>query len=131
MRGRTLRPKRFFVGVALLTGVLAGHMEHATAQEAVRIRDHLYAAHLVSADEGWTVGSFGAIYHTKDRGKTWERQDSKVFEPLYGVRFPSPKEGWISGKSGLVLHTTDGGATWEKQVSGTTNHLFNLDFLDN
>src|SRR6185436_9578190 len=125
MMGSNFFPLRHWVGILIgIVGIFAGHRGEAVAQEQTRIRDHFYATHLISADEGWTVGSFGAIYHTKDRGKTWEKQDSKVFEPLYGVRFVSPTEGWVSGKSGLILHTTDGGKTWEKQDSGTPNHLF-------
>jgi photosystem II stability/assembly factor-like uncharacterized protein len=132
MKSRNFLSQCLWIGVvAGLLGIIDGQWEKVAAQEQIRIRDHFYAAHLFSADEGWAVGSFGAIYHTKDGGKSWEKQDSKVFEPLYGVRFVSATEGWVSGKSGLILHTTDGGKNWEKQLSGTTNHLFNLAFLDN
>src|SRR5262245_47499098 len=132
MNWRVFQPWRLWLGVAALVWVADGmHPRGASAQNGTRIRDHLYAVQLLASDEAWAVGSFGAIYHTNDRGKQWVKQDGGVIEPLYGVRFVDSKEGWIAGKSGLILHTTDGGSRWEKQASGTTHHLFNLTFLDN
>ena len=94
MNWRVFQPWRLWVGVAVLVwGVGGMHPEDVRAQDSVRIRDHLYAVHLLTADEAWAVGSFGAIYHTKDRGKQWEKQDGGVIEPLYGVRFVDSKEG--------------------------------------
>src|SRR5437868_10615474 len=100
MNWTVCQPWRLWVGVAaLIWGVSGVHPGAAGAQEGERIRDHLYAVHLLASDEAWAVGSFGAIYHSKDRGKQWEKQDGGVIEPLYGVRFVDNKEGWISGKS--------------------------------
>ena len=119
MNWTVFQPWRLWVGVAALVGVVGGVLPGAArAQDGERIRDHLYAVHLLASDAAWAVGSFGAIYHSKDRGKQWEKQNGGVVEPLYGVRFVDDKEGWISGKSGLILHTNNGGSKWEKQVSG-------------
>lgn len=120
----------FWIGVwlILLSWLRLGD---AYAEVVDRIRDDLYAAHFITAEEGWVVGSNGGIYYTTDRGKTWEKQFSDTTEALYAVRFfADGKAGWISGKSGLLLRTTDGGQKWLPAFSDTWHHLFSLDFVD-
>src|SRR5262245_6750555 len=120
MNRKVFEPLRLWLGAVVLAWAVWGRPPgDAFAQEEnIRIRDHLYAARRRRADEGWTVGSFGAMYHTDDRGKKREKQDSGVSEALYGVVFIDGKEGWVSGKTGVVLHTIGGGAKWEKQTTG-------------
>src|SRR5262245_42226136 len=100
------RPWFWVWSMAFVWAVVSLYPGGASAQDGSRIRDHLYAVYMLNADEAWAVGSFGALYHTKNHGQQWEKQDSKVIEPLYGVRFVDANEGWVAGKSGLILHTT-------------------------
>jgi len=95
---------------------------------AVVVKDNLYGVKAVGAEEAWTVGNFGSIYHTADGGRTWEARDSGTRVPLFGVDFSDPQHGWVVGKSGLILRTTDGGRTWAPQKSPIPpdKHLFNV-----
>jgi photosystem II stability/assembly factor-like uncharacterized protein len=96
--------------VALCTLALA-----AIAHAAV-LRDHLYGVKALSATEGWAVGNFGSIYHTKDAGKTWDPRESGTRNPLFSVDFADAQHGWAVGKSATILATTDGGRTWRRQA---------------
>jgi photosystem II stability/assembly factor-like uncharacterized protein len=101
----------------------------ATPPEAP-LKDNLYGAKFLDAQQGWVVGAFGSIARTTDGGKSWQPQVSKTTQQLYDVDFVDTKQGWIVGRQGLILHTADGGATWETQASGTDQHLFSVDFVD-
>jgi photosystem II stability/assembly factor-like uncharacterized protein len=82
--------------------------------------------------ESVAVGSFGAIYHTTDGGRSWETRESGTKNPLFDVDFADGRTGWIVGKSATILHTADGGRTWKPQkgpVAGD-KHLFNVDVID-
>ena len=68
----------------------------------------LYGIAMVSASEGWAVGSDGLIVH--DLGGTWTRVSSPTSQTLEGIAMVSPTEGWAVGDQGTVLHYSDG--TW-------------------
>src|SRR5262245_66312894 len=82
----------------------------------------LRAVQFVDVNEGWAVGDEGAIWHTIDSGKTWERQPSGVRASLRAVQFLNPFTGWVVGRQelphgggsvGVVLVTRDGGLKWQ------------------
>ena len=83
---------------------------------AVPVSSTLTALAFVDANNGWAVGHWGAILHTKDGGQTWTRQRSDITadQPLFSVHFKNADEGWAVGLWSLMLHTTDGGANWQK-----------------
>ena len=85
--------------------------------------------HMISALEGWAVGSYGVIIHTRDGGVTWERQTSGTFEQLNAVFFLDAQRGWASGN--VDLYTTDGGANWQQgartQPFGTIRQVYFID----
>src|SRR5947208_2898437 len=72
---------------------------------AAALRDNLYDVKALDAREAWAVGTFGAIYHTADGGKTWQARESGTKSALFGVDFAGRRDGWVVGKSGLILHT--------------------------
>ena len=100
------------------------------APDGMRLTDHLYATRFIDADNGWAVGAFGTIVHTRDGGATWHPQVSHTVEHLFGVDFSDARDGWIVGRLGTILHTRDGGDTWESQASGNEQHLFSVKALD-
>ncbi len=125
------RPRRIrlpalppFVAFALLATAVAAH--------AGAIRDNLYGVKMIGADDAWAVGNFGAIYQSRDGGRTWEARDSGTKAPLFGVDFADAQHGWAVGKSALVLATSDGGKTWTTQKTPipAEKHLFNVHALD-
>jgi photosystem II stability/assembly factor-like uncharacterized protein len=100
----------------------------ATPVAAREIRQNLFGTCFADAREGWMVGELGRVFHTRDGGATWERQDAGTRRPLLAVACIDPRTVWIAGKEGNVVGTTDGGATWTPASTGSTRHLFTLAF---
>jgi len=96
-----------------------------TARE---IRQNLFGTCFASTHEGWMVGELGRVFHTRDGGATWERQDAGTRRPLLAVACVDARTVWVAGKEGVVLGTGDGGATWTPASTGSTRHLFTLAF---
>ena len=71
---------------------------------------------LPDSRSGWAVGWEGAILHTEDGGKTWQKQNSGSANLLQSVAFVSAQSGWAVGAEGEILHTEDGGKTWQKNI---------------
>src|SRR5262249_9129851 len=126
---RLTRAAAIFLGCAL-SFLAQVSPTGAAAPSGARITDDLYGTHFVSPDEGWAVGTFGAIFRTHDGGRTWRPQVSHTSEQLFSIDFADPANGWTVGGSGLILHTQDGGETWQIQNSGTDHHLFKVTALD-
>jgi photosystem II stability/assembly factor-like uncharacterized protein len=80
----------------------------------------------VDSETGWIVGEEGNVFHTKDGGKSWVKQESGSKEDLFSVYFKNSQEGWITGLNGLLLHTEDGGATWKRQECPIEESLFGI-----
>lgn len=121
----------FLAGAAiLLTLCVSARQASATPQGGMQLTDNLYGTHFINADEGWAVGAFGSIAHTRDGGHSWRPQVSHTVEQLFSVSFGDATHGWIAGRSGIILHTTDAGESWQAQTSGTDRHLFKLTALD-
>lgn len=81
----------------------------------------LRSVHFVDPDQGWAVGDYGVILHTKDGGTNWIHQDSGVRCRLLDIDFRTPQfgiavGGWYETDTGMsrgvVLRTNDGGETW-------------------
>ena len=89
-----------------------------------------HSVYMVSASEGWAVGSCtGAgctnIYHYF--GGTWTAAPSPVIAtPLRSIFMISPTDGWAVGDGGTIIHYTTG--SWAGPVSpGTTvNNLHSV-----
>ena len=85
-------------------------------------RTNFTDTHFVDAENGWAVGSGGAIAHTADGGKTWLPQHSGVSEDLRQVEFSDAKHGRILGAN-VLLQTEDGGETWHSILQTTKQNL--------
>lgn len=114
--------------VAVLATVSLALATHDAIGQGLRIRsqivEDLYDAQFLDPNEGWVVGVFGSVYHTRDGGKHWELQKTPTTQHLYSVSFTDVKNGWAVGRSGEIIATSDGGAHWFKQQSNTPKHLF-------
>ena len=82
-----------------------------------------------TATSGWTVGEFGTVLHSKDAGKTWEKQDAGVFRMFFDVAFTDDKQGYAVGGHGQMVKTEDGGESWEEIRTGVEDNLLALDVL--
>src|SRR3954452_8334806 len=112
----SMRHVRFPLAVVVVAalGLPAG------AQPPVAFNDAgLHAVQFVDASEGWACGDDGAVWHSIDGGKTWERQKTGTRASLRGLHFVTPYTGWAvgridtpAGSVGVMLKTTDGGIQW-------------------
>jgi photosystem II stability/assembly factor-like uncharacterized protein len=107
-------------GLVLLSqdgGVHWGPVDLGLAPEVLAAWD-FHAVHSAGA-QVWAVGRPGsAVLHSRDRGRSWEVQQTRQPLPLHGVHFADDKHGWAVGDLGLILATADGGKTWQIQRRG-------------
>jgi photosystem II stability/assembly factor-like uncharacterized protein len=64
------------------------------------------------AERGWAFGEMGALYSTRDGGRTWERRRSPTRRLLLGAALVGAERAWFVGAGGHVVSTDDGGARW-------------------
>lgn len=96
-------------------------------QARVPARSMLNAVAVVDKNTAWAVGHDSVIVHTRDGGKTWERQYFAPEEacPLFDVRFEDANHGQAIGAYAIFLQTNDGGKTWERRdVDEEERHWF-------
>lgn len=125
--------------VALAVGAVSGLT--AQAGELRHFEDAaLHAVQFVDANEGWTVGDEGVVWHTVDGGQTWERQPTGLRASLCSVQFLNPYTGWIAGRQelphgqgsvGVLLFTHDGGLKWQRIGTNFFPGLQRVHFVDN
>ncbi len=70
----------------------------------------LHGITLVSADEGWAVGSDGLIVHGLHG--VWTRIAEPTGQTLNSIVMLSPTEGWAVGDQGTILHYVHG--SWSR-----------------
>ncbi len=98
--------------------------------EFPKLYTDIYGVAFPNKTHGWVCGSGGMIYHTKDRGITWERQDSNSNKSLVALSFVDVNNGWAVGERGTCLSTVDGGRTWEEKSPPTEELLLSVAFAD-
>src|SRR5262245_15126159 len=100
----------------------------------------LHAVQFVDKNEGWAVGDEGAIWHTIDGGRSWDRQPTGVRASLRSLHFLNPFTGWVvgreelphgSGSVGVILFTRDGGLKWHPASLNALPGLNVVRFFDN
>jgi photosystem II stability/assembly factor-like uncharacterized protein len=130
-----MRHIRIPLAVALavaLAGPAAAHPPVAFADAG------LHAVQFVDASEGWACGDDGAVWHSMDGGKSWERQKTGTRASLRAVHFFTPDTGWAVGRAdtpngtsvGVLLKTTDGGNRWDQVGTNVMPGLHAVKFLD-
>jgi photosystem II stability/assembly factor-like uncharacterized protein len=92
----------------------------------IDIYDDLYAATAVGADNLWAAGYFGAVYRTRDAGKTWRKLETPTEKSIYDISFADEQNGWLVGRRGFILRTSDGGDSWTLQSTPRrpAQHIF-------
>jgi len=80
----------------------------------------------------WTlVGEGGYIFHSKNKGSTWDMIPSGTRANLNAVRFAADSlYGYIAGDSGVILMTRDGGYNWSRQFPPTKKNLRSVALAD-
>ena len=104
----------------------------------------LWGVYASDANHVWVVGdpssgcngtTCGTILHTKNGGRTWERQpygpNPFSNRTLLWVHGLNARTAWVVGAQATGLHTTDGGKTWQVQKPitgpGDFNGVFAVD----
>lgn len=65
-------------------------------------------------DHVWIAGAPGSvIWHSPDRGTSWQPQSTGITTPLCKLSFRTPLQGCAVGTLGCILITDDGGQTWQ------------------
>lgn len=80
--------------------------------------------------KAWVTTDGGTIYHTKNRGTTWKKQDAPAKGFLWSVQFLNENVGYTVGAGGTCLKTANGGATWTAQRVPFDSYLFGVSFVD-
>ncbi len=118
-------------GAALVLPARAGDLRHF--EDAA-----LHAVQFLDAEEGFAVGDEGAVWHTIDGGKNWERQPTHVRASLRSLHFFNFHVGWVVGReelpqggsAGVLLYTKDGGQTWHRLFGNTMPGLNQVRFVN-
>ena len=79
--------------------------------------DNFKAVKAYGADEAWTCGYNGSIFHTTNGGQSWERMrnGNNITKPSYkllDILFTDPLHGYAVGEGGLFIYSDDGGKHW-------------------
>lgn len=99
----------------------------------------LASVQFVNADRGWAVGDRGAIWHTRDGGRSWRLQPSPVACRLEMVHFLDDANGWIAGSitqphshltRAVLLKTKNAGQQWTEVRTDTLPGLRGVKFFD-
>jgi photosystem II stability/assembly factor-like uncharacterized protein len=72
----------------------------------------------------WIAGEAGLLFHSRDGGDTWEKQDSPYSGSLFGITCSPGCEIVLAfGLRGHVLHSRDAGQTWWNSANGTEQSI--------
>jgi photosystem II stability/assembly factor-like uncharacterized protein len=109
------------------------HFDPNVTTDEIQIFDDLFTVSVPSPDHVVAAGYWGAVYVSRDGGKSWTKGRTDTRQLLYGVSMADDSRGWVVGQDGAILRTEDGGLTWtpqttNKQEEGT--HLFSVQALD-
>jgi photosystem II stability/assembly factor-like uncharacterized protein len=83
----------------------------------------LYGSQFVGRNEAWMAAEMGALFHSIDGGRTWEKIEVHD-TTLFGISFNEKGDGVAVGLEGYILHTADGGKTWERQNISEDTSVF-------
>jgi photosystem II stability/assembly factor-like uncharacterized protein len=96
-------------------------------KESGEIEPNLNAVYFSSPENGWMVGEFGLVLHTKDGGKSWVSQRyGSDFPQLYAIQFRDDRDGWAIGQAGSLIQTNDGGQRWSSVELETKRDFYAL-----
>jgi photosystem II stability/assembly factor-like uncharacterized protein len=70
----------------------------------------------------------GGLFHTQDRGASWEAIESEEVPPFYALSFPDRATGYAAGQGGM-WKTVDGGKRWRPVPLGP-REVYGLHFFD-
>ena len=102
------------------------------AEDEIAVPDDLFAISAVGGDHLWAAGYFGALYRTRDAGRSWQKLRPGTTRSIYDISFADERNGWAVGRIGFIIHTIDGGDEWELQTipRDPPRHILSVFALD-
>ncbi|MFC6671363.1 WD40/YVTN/BNR-like repeat-containing protein [Marinobacterium aestuariivivens] len=83
-----------------------------------------------NAREGFVLGAYGQLLHTRDGGQSWRSLGHRLPNPdrfhLNALLATSGGDLYIAGEAGLLLRSRDGGERWEALASPYEGSWFAL-----
>jgi len=94
-------------------------------------KDNFTAVDVQQANNVWTCGYGGSIYHSGNGGDSWElkRNGNDLTKPRYHLQdilFTDAINGYAVGENGLVIYTDDAGDHWSELDRFTSETLYNI-----
>ncbi|MFV0389148.1 MAG: WD40/YVTN/BNR-like repeat-containing protein [Pyrinomonadaceae bacterium] len=86
-------------------------------------RSKFNGVEFVDSRIGYAVGADGAVFQTRNSGKSWFAQKAPVKEQFNSVAFSNTSTGWIVGDGGKIIATNSAGSQWFLEPSGTSHRL--------
>lgn len=92
--------------------------------------DKLLRVQTASGGHAWAVGEMGALLHSADYGKTWERRRGEQDAAFNDIAIVDERQLWVVGEAGSMLHSSDGGDTWQTVPIQLRSSLMAIAFRD-
>ncbi len=97
-----------------------GHVEHtvgpSTWERVMAAEPVTFRVVATVGNNVWAGGSDGALFHSSDAGKHWDRVGLADEQgAITSIHFSTAQQGSLTSDSGATWTTTDGGETWSKQ----------------
>jgi hypothetical protein len=97
-----------------------GHVEHtvgpSTWERVMAAEPVTFRVVATVGNNVWAGGSDGALFHSSDTGKHWDRVALAGEQgAITSIHFSTAQQGSLTSDSGATWTTTDGGQTWSKQ----------------
>ncbi|MFK7975690.1 MAG: WD40/YVTN/BNR-like repeat-containing protein [Halioglobus sp.] len=106
------------------------NLEDAEAAIETGPADPMLDVLFTNANEGWAVGAYGMIYHTKNGGEDWTLAADRVNNPdryhFYAIASDEAGNLYLSGEAGLLFHSNDNGISWTRNEDVYIGSLFGL-----
>ncbi len=120
--------KKFILFVLLFsTFCLSQTWKKAVTQTFPPLGDIVF----VNENQGWCVGTDGAILITSNGGQNWIRSDISTLEDMNTAYFIDANVGYTGGTNGSLYKTTNGGQSWTPiTVTGYLGTVYGIYFSD-
>ena len=92
--------------------------------------DKLLRVKVAPGGKAWVVGEMGALLHSADYGKSWERRRGEQDAAFNDIAIVDDQQLWVVGEAGTMLHSSDGGRNWLTVPPQVRSSLMAIAFRD-
>lgn len=106
------------------------NIEDAEAAITTGPADPMLDVLFTSPSEGWAVGAYGMVYHTRNGGQQWSLAADRLDNPeryhFYAIGQDDAGNLYLSGEAGLLYHSNDNGESWVRNNDVYIGSLFGV-----